>query len=96
LPEGRRAAQAVVLTRVENGVVRFALATEMVGLPRDVPDDTVVGLFRIGLFDDAAQLVISAFTNTGWFTVADVIGQVAVLPVHGAGRAARRRAERGQ
>jgi hypothetical protein len=96
LPEERRASQAVVLARVEGGTAHFALTTEVAGLPRDVPDDTTVWLLALDLFDDGAQLVISRFTDTGWFTAAEVLARVPLLPLHGAGRAARRREERGQ
>src|SRR5262249_61313353 len=82
LPEESRASQAVVLAHVEGGTAHFALATEVAGLPRDVPAETTVWLLAVDLFDDASQLVLSRYTNTGSFSVDDGLGQVAVLPLH--------------
>ena len=89
---------AVVISRVEQGVVRILLATEEAALPSPatLEDGAVVWLLDLAAFDESARLIISEFLDRGWFTLADVLAHVQVLPVHGGGRAARRREERGQ
>src|SRR5262249_57655227 len=80
LPEERRASQAVVLARVEGGTAHFALATEVAGLPRDVPDDTVVWLLELAAFDAEAQVAIAAVSDIGWVRLADLPPYPAPLP----------------
>jgi hypothetical protein len=88
---------AVLITSVEQRAMRYLLATEPAGLPATLEDDAVIGLFNLGLFDADAQAVIGMFLDVGWFTINDIVAVVAQVPTtHGAGRAGRRRAERGQ
>src|SRR5262245_14779956 len=98
VPEPVTAPQdAVLITRVDEGAVRYLLATERAGLPSTHEADAIVWLFTLDAFDAEAQLVIAQFVNASWFGIDDVIATVAHVPTtHGAGRAARRRAERGQ
>src|SRR5262249_57616851 len=87
LPEERRASQAVVLARVEGGTAHFALATEVAGLPRDVPDDTVVWLLELAAFDAEAQVAIAAVSDIGWVSLDDPLLYVPRVPTaSGAGR----------
>ena len=88
---------AVLIMRVERGAVLYLLAATPAGLPKKLEADAVVGLFAINLFDAEARAVIELFVDAGWFGVDEMLAVVARVPtMHGAGRAARRRAEQGQ
>ena len=95
VPEPVTAPQdAILISTVRDGVVQFCFATTAGALPAPIAADAgVLSLFTLEAFDDAARLVIAEFLDRGWFTLADVLAHVQVLPVHGGGRAARRRGD---
>jgi hypothetical protein len=96
-PETRAALPApILISTVRDGEVHFWFATTPSALPTTLEDDAVVGMFNLGLFDADAQAVIGMFLDVGWFTLDDIVAVVAQVPTTpAAGRAARRRAERG-
>jgi hypothetical protein len=81
---------AVVVSVVRDGTVALYVTTT--ALPAPLDPGALVWAVDLGAFDDAARCVVEGFLDR-WFTVEDLLRHVQVLPVHGAGRAARRRGD---